>query len=108
MGTKTTGKKTETVKETAEEVKAVEEATALEEPKLLMYVGPTMTKYGVIQNVIYDGLPEIAANMIGKIPLFKSLFVDPAMYPEAEKSIRLMSGHYWAAYQAAVNYKEDR
>ena len=76
--------------------------------KLLMYVGPTMTKYGVIQNVIYDGLPETAANMIGKIPLFKSLFVDPAMYPEAEKSIRLMSGHYWAAYQAAVNYKEDR
>ena len=76
--------------------------------KLLMYVGPTMTKYGVIQNVIYDGLPETAANMIGKIPLFKSLFVDPAMYPEAEKNIRLMSGHYWAAYQAAVNYKEDR
>ena len=99
---KTTGKKTEAVKEPAVEVKASAE------PKLLMYVGPTMTRYGVIQNVIYDGLPETAANMIGKIPLFKSLFVDPAMYPEAEKSIRLMSGHYWAAYQAAVNYKEDR
>lgn len=86
-------------------MKAVEEVTAFEEPKLLMYVGPTLTKYGVIQNVIYKGLPATAVEAMEKSPLFKALFIDPKNYPSAERSIREQTGHYWAAYLAALNYK---
>ena len=99
MATKTTGKKTEAVKEPAVEVKASAE------PKLLMYVGPTLTKYGVIQNVIYNGLPATAVEVMGKFPLFKALFIDPKNYPSAERNIREQTGYYWAAYHAALNYK---
>lgn len=105
MATKTTGKKTEAVKETAEEVKAVEETTVPAEPKLLMYVGPTLTKYGVIQNVIYNGLPATAVEAMEKFPLFKALFIDPKNYPSAERNIREQTGYYWATYHAALNYK---
>lgn len=105
MATKTTAKKTEAVKETAEAVKAAEETTVTAEPKRLMYIGPTLTKHGVIQNVIYEGLPTTAVEVMGKFPLFKALFIDPKDYPSAERSIREQTGHYWAAYLAALNYK---
>ena len=73
----------------------------------VMYVGPTIHKIGVINNVIYTEIPETVKKAITEKPIIKVLLVPVIKYPEAEKSIREESGYFWSAYKAALEYLEE-
>ena len=90
-------------KETAVEEKPVEKVATAPEPK--MYVGPTLSKLGLIQNVVYTGIPAGAAAVIAERPMVGNLFILVKDYPKAEKSIREQSGLYWMAYNEAQSLR---
>ena len=72
-------------------------------PGPLMYVGPTMTRHGLIQNTVYAAIPETAEGILSDQPLLRGLFVDVSVYPDAEKSIRERAGYYYNAYNLALD-----
>ena len=86
-----------TTKSKKEEPKEKAEATK-QKTKPVMYVGPTMAKYALIQNTIYSELPESAKELFEKSAITKMLLIDVEKYPEAEKSIRERTGIYWQAF----------
>lgn len=73
------------------------------EPK--MYVGPTIAKLGLIQNVVYTGIPASASAAITDNPMIGNLFIRVADYPKAERSIRERTGLYWLAYNEVQNVR---
>ena len=72
---------------------------------VLMYVGPTVHKLNLIQNVVYQGIPTSAFAAIEETPLIRALFMPVESYPEAEKAIREETGYIWEAWKAALKYK---
>ena len=75
------------------------------EVSTLMYVGPTVHKLNLIQNVVYQGIPTGASAAIEETPLIRALFMPVESYPEAEKAIREETGYIWEAWKAALKYK---
>lgn len=73
-------------------------------PDPLMYAGPTITSFGVIQNSVYVEIPESAKAIKEKLPIFGTLFMPITTYPQAEREIREQTGYFWSAYKATVDY----
>ena len=95
----------------AEEIEAsVEEPATAKEPEqdlvlVRMYVGPTLVRYGLIQNVNYEGIPASADDFFKACPLGRLLFIDISQYPEAERQIRTGDGYFYEAYMQAYKLK---
>lgn len=64
-----------------------------------MYVGPSLPRFGVVQNVVYTNYPEAFAEAAKTTPRIKQLFINILSYPAAEKSIREQKGYIWEAYK---------
>ena len=73
-------------------------------PEPVMYVGPTITRSGVIQNSVYTEIPESAKAIMEQLPIFGALFMPVTTYPQAEREIREQTGYFWSAYKAAIDY----
>lgn len=67
-----------------------------------MYVGPTVAKLEVTNNVVYTDYPAAFLKAAESAPKLKQLFIPIKSYPAAEKMIRDQSGYIWDAYQAAL------
>ena len=78
--------------------------TAVSEPEPLMYIGPTLARFGVINNVVYAAIPESMTELIAGTPLIGQLFIHIVNYPEAENCINTQTGAVWAAYKEAMQY----
>lgn len=76
--------------------------TAVGDP--LMYIGPTLAKFGVINNVVYAAIPDSITELIAGTPIIGQLFIQVIQYPEAEKCINEQTGSVWAAYKEAMQY----
>ena len=90
----------------------VEEPAVTKKPErdlvlVRMYVGPTLTRYGLIQNVNYEGLPAGIEDFFKACPLGKLLFIDISQYPEAERQIRTGDGYFYEAYMQAYKLKSN-
>ena len=70
-----------------------------------MYVGPSVARLGVTNNVVYTSYPASFLEAAEKVPRLKQLFVPILSYPDAEKSIRERSGYIWEAYMAAQAFE---
>ena len=68
-----------------------------------MYVGPTIAKFGLVQNVNYEEIPGGAQKLFEACPRGKLLFIPVERYPEAERQIREQNGYFWDAYKAALD-----
>lgn len=90
--------KKKTVTEAVEEAVPAQDTTA-------MYVGPTIPALGLIQNVVYTGIPESAEPGIKAVPLLSALFISVNQYPEAERAIREETGYIWSAFRAVSEYR---
>lgn len=71
-----------------------------------MYVGPTIHRFGVIQNVVYTDIPEEYKTVIRQLPMAGSLFMPINQYPEAERSIREHDGYIWTAFKAVLDFAQ--
>lgn len=89
-----------------EEVKAVEPVPVpvTEKPKQepLMYVGPTLAKYALIQNTVYSTLSDGGKRLAEEVPIARNLFVKVTDYWKAEKEIRTESGIIFSAFMAVL------
>ena len=72
------------------------------EPK--MYVGPTLARFGVVNNTVYAATPDSMTELITGTPLIAQLFIPVIQYPEASKCIENQTGAIWAAYKEALQY----
>lgn len=66
-----------------------------------MYVGPSVARLGVTNNVVYTDYPAAFLAAAEETPRLKQLFIPVRSYPDAEKSIREQSGYIWEAYKTA-------
>ena len=83
-------------------------AEVVKEPDAIlirMYVGPTLTRYGLVQNVNYEGIPASAEEFFKACEKGRLLFVSLASYPEAERQIRTGKGYFYEAYAEASKLK---
>lgn len=106
-------------KEKEREMRASEIAEALETPKVLetpeekpapairaakkerlIYVGPTLKKPPLVQNTVYNGIPEAAEKAMEGCRELKILFIPLDKYSIAEEQIRTGKGAYYAAFNA--------
>ena len=74
---------------------------AVKEP--VMYAGPTVSRYGLIQNTVYTDIPEGGKKLFEAVPIASLLLINVAEYPAVEESIRTQTGQYWAAYKAVID-----
>lgn len=70
------------------------------EPKI--YVGPSIPKLGVVNNVVYTNYPNEFREAAKTTPRIKQLFIKILSYPKAEQSIREQKGYIWEAYKVAL------
>lgn len=70
------------------------------EPK--MYVGPSVARLGVTNNVVYTNYPDAFREAAKSVPRLKQLFINILSYPNAERSIREQKGYIWEAYKIAL------
>ena len=70
-----------------------------------LYIGPTIAKLGLIQNVIYTDFPREVKDAIGLgHTFFVMLFIAPADFASAEKQIANHTGYAWDAYKKALQF----
>ena len=69
-----------------------------------MYVGPTIPDFA-IQNRVYDGIPENAAEKIKETPELANLFVEIMDYTKAEQMLREKRGYIYHAYLEALKQR---
>lgn len=70
-----------------------------------LYIGPTIARLGLIQNVIYTDFPREVKDEIGVgHTFFVRLFITPADFAMAERQIANHTGYTWDAYKKALKF----
>lgn len=80
------------------------EEPAVKEP--VMYIGPTASKSGLVQNTVYTDVPETSKKLFEDVPLSKNLLINVKDYAKAEREINGHKGILWQAFLAVLEYNE--